>query len=187
MKISESDLQKLITAMENKKLSVSQVVELIANSNVQKQNIINTDGEIKLIVDYTKTIDQMIADGNYDWKDKNITAKNFPVSQEMIGKKVEVSAKLFYFNCDLFSEKAIPEIGKAGYRPATLMELLVLGSSFPWLQRQFPIIAPGSIWHDACFDRYMPYLGVDDCGRRLSLRWFDDGCRARCRFLGIRK
>ncbi len=187
MKISKSDLQKLTTAMENKKLSVSQMIELIEKSGVQSEKVINHTDEIKLAVDYTKTIEQAIADGHYDWKNSDINAKNFPISPEMTGKKAEVSANLFHFNRDISSEDAISEMDKTGYRPATLMELLVLGFLFPELQRQFSIVALGSVWHDADGYRLVPCLCAYGDGRELSLGWFDDGWGAPCRFLGVRK
>lgn len=187
MKISKTDLRKLTTAMENKKLSVDQAIELIENSNVQSEKVVDTANEIKLTIDYTKTVGQVITDGNYDYKNSNITSENFPISPEMVGKKVEVSAKLFHFNRDISSDDAISEMDQAGYRPATLMELLVLGFLFPELQRQFPIIALGSIWLNAHLNRSVPYLDVDGSERKLNLYWFGGVWNARCRFLGVRK
>ncbi|MFZ2309916.1 MAG: hypothetical protein WAW11_00010 [Patescibacteria group bacterium] len=151
------------------------------------QKVIDVSGEIILNVDYTKTIEQAIADGNYDWKNSDVTAENFPISPEMAGKKVEVKTKLFQFNRDISSEDVALEMNKDGYRPATLMELLVLGFLFPELQRQFPIIALGSVWPNADLDRCVPYLGGDGSGRRLDLGWFGSGWGAHYRFLGVRK
>ena len=130
---------------------------------------------------------QAIADGKYDWKNSDITTKNFPVSPEMIGKKSDISAKLFYFNRDISSDDAISEMDKAGYRPATLMELLVLGFLFPELQRQFPIVALGSVWRNANVNRYVPCLSAGNSRRGLNLGWLDSNWDACCRFLGVRK
>lgn len=189
MKISKLGLRKLTLAMENKNLSIAQVIGLVENSkNEAGPTVVNSaDGEIKLTVDYTKTIEQAIADGKYDWKDSDITAKNFPISPEMIGKKSDVSAKLFHFNRDISSDDVISEMDKSGYRPATLMELLVLGILFPELQRQFPIVALGSIWHDGFDYRHVPYLNVFGSRRGLNLCGFDGGWDAHDRFLGVRK
>lgn len=187
MKISESDLQKLITVMENNNLSVAQVIELIEKTGVQSEKVVNSTDEIKLAIDYTKTVEQVIADSNYDWKNDDITSQHFPVSPEMIGKKAEVSAKLFHFNCDISSDDVISEMDKAGYRPATLMELLVLGFLFPELQRQFPIVALGSVWHSARVTRHVPCLDVSGIKRKLNLLWFDGVWFAHYRFLGARK
>lgn len=185
MKMNTEETQKVIEAIENSNLSASQVVDLINGQKTEK--VIDTSGEIILNIDYTKTIEQVIADGNYDWGNSNINAKNFPISPEMTGKKVEVSTKLFHFNKDISSDNAISKMDKDGYRPATLMELLVLGFLFPELQRQFPIVALGSVWHNALDDRCVPFLDVDDSRRELYLRWFDDDWDAHCRFLGVRK
>jgi hypothetical protein len=187
MKINKSDLQKLTLAMENKNLSVAQVIKLVENSEAIESATNSTDSEIKLTVDYTKTVEQAITNGHYNFKNSDITAKNFPVSSEMIGKKMEVAVRLFHFNCSISSDDASLEMHKAGYRPATLMELLTLGSLFPEIQRQFPIIALGSVWRAACLDCYVPYLHVFNSRRRLNLYWFGIDWGAHCRFLGVRK
>ncbi len=187
MEESKSNLQKLITVMEDKNLSVSQVIELIEKSNVQIKKVVDTANEITLIVDYTKTIDQAIDDGNYDWENYKITAKNFPVSPEMIGKKVEVTTKLFHFNYQISSKDAISEMGKNGYRPANLRELLALGFIFPELQRQFPIVALGSIFHRIFLPNCVPVLDVPISQRELYLCWFTGVWAPRFSFLGVRK
>lgn len=183
--MKNTELQKLTSVMENENLSVTQVIELIENQ--KRESAKSVGDEIKLTIDYTKTVEQVISDGNYDYKNSNVTSENFPISPEMVGKKVEVSAKLFHFNWDISSEDAISEMDKDGFRPATAMELLVLGFLFPELQTKFPIVALGSVWRDADDDRYVPYLDVDDSERGLYLSWFDGNCGALCRFLGVRK
>lgn len=179
------ETQKLVEVMESKNLSVAQVIDLINGQKTEK--VINASGEITLNVDYTKTIEQAIADGQYDWKNGDITSKNFPISPEMAGKKVEVATKLFHFNRDISSDDVISEMNKDGYRPATLMELLVMGFLFPELQRQFPIVAVGSVWRSAGDGRDVPCLRVNGSGRGLNLYWFDGGWGAHYRFLGVRK
>ena len=76
---------------------------------------------------------------------------------------------------------------EAGYRPATLAELLALGESQPELQRQFPIIALGSVWRGAFGRRRVACLYVPGYGRRLNLYYLDNDWRAHCRFLAVRK
>ena len=72
--------------------------------------------DVKLTVDYTKTVEQAIADGNYDWKNSDVTAKNFPISPEMIGKKVDISGRLFHFDRNINSKEAIKEMDSDGCR-----------------------------------------------------------------------
>jgi len=133
MKISESGLNKLKAVMEEKNLSVAQVIKLVKKNNVQNQKIINPNRKIRLVVDYPETIEQVITDSQYKCERSEINTENFPIPPKMIGKKVEVFAKLFHFNNNMISEDVIYEMSKTGYWPATLIELLALGSQFPEL------------------------------------------------------
>ncbi|MEI6836066.1 MAG: hypothetical protein WCK59_04495 [Candidatus Falkowbacteria bacterium] len=187
MRISDLELQKLTVAMEGKNLSFSQVLELIENSDLQSEKIIVVASEIELTVDYGRTLEQAIADGNYDWNHGDISSENFPISPEMLGQKVEIKTKLFRFNRDISSNDVISEMDKAGYRPATLMELLALGILFPELQRQFPIVALGYVWHWARVGRFVPFLYVNDYKRGLNLSFVAGDWGTRYRFLGVRK
>jgi hypothetical protein len=129
----------------------------------------------------------MIADGKYDWKDDDITEENFPIPKEMKGKKVEISTKLFNFDRGISCEDAKKEMDKGGFRPATLFEQQAFAQKHPDLQRQFPIVALGSVWTDAGGHRVVPCLGVGDGRRGLSLSWLGSGWIARYRFLAVRK
>lgn len=184
VKMETNEIEKVIKAMKDCNIEAAQVVDMI--NNQKNERVVDILAEIILIVDYTKTIEQVIA-GNYDWKNNDITTKNFPISTEMIGKKVEVSTKLFDFNKDISSEDVISEMDKDGYRPATLMELLVLGCLLSELQRQFPIVALGSVWRDADGDCYVPCLYVDGPEYGLDLPWFGSEWLVNDRFLGVRK
>jgi len=106
-----------------------------------------SDSVVNITVDYTKTIEQSIAEGNYCDVNDRITDKNFPIYPEMIGKKVEISVKLFHFNHNMRDDSATYEINKAGYRPATLMELLAFCSHSD-LRKNYNIVALGSVYRD---------------------------------------
>lgn len=153
---------------------------------------LDLQSKIKLVVDYTKTLDQAIAEGNYDVKDCDINDKNFPIPIKMLGEKVEVYSKLFHFDNRLSSEEIISKMSDAGYRPATLMELLVLGFLFPELQNQFSIIALGSIqltYHDfktIRHYRFVPCLSLDIFSKRqLRLKSFDSSSEVKELYFGI--
>jgi len=186
MNIEESDLQKLLEAIDNKKLSIPEAIALI-NGKMENNKPLQSTDDIKLTVDYTKTVDQAIADGKYGWKNSDITAKHFPISPEMIGTKVEISGKLFHFNRSMSSEDVIKEMDKDGYRPAVLMEALALAAAYPELQRRFPIIALGSVWRVSFGNRRVPCLLVDGYDRKLFLYYFGNTWVAQVRFFGIRK
>jgi len=183
--IAVSDLQAVLTALEEGKISIKDILTLINKENDQVKK--DSEEMITLTVDYSRTLKQMIADGKYDWKNENITEKNFPIPEEVKGKKVEISTKLFHFNRDISSEDAKKEMDKDGFRPATLFEQQAFAQKHPELQRQFPIVALGSVWRSTYGIRRVPYLRVDDDERGLRLDWLGFIWRADCRFLAVRK
>jgi len=137
-----------------------------------------------ILVDETKTVEELVVEGNYDWSDSNVTSKNFPRSEEGTKDKKEVA--LFHFNKTMTSEDVIAEMKKDGYRPATIFELLALGVTQPELQRGFPIIALGS---DCTLvgGRRVAYLYEDADGRGLDLGWLGSDWGDGCRFVGLRR
>ena len=134
---------------------------------------------ITVLVDETKTVEELISEGKYDWSNDNITSKNFPLPED--GKIEKREVRLFHFEKMMTSEEAIAEMDKEGYRPATIWELLGLGR----LQREFPVIVLGSV---CVVDgrRHVAYLYVLDGRHSLSLRWFDFGWGDYCCFVGVR-
>jgi|AntRauTorcE11897_2_1112592.scaffolds.fasta_scaffold16261_3 hypothetical protein len=191
MKIKTTELQKLFEALEEKKLSITDAITWAEDVTlpIKKDNQIekNPKPTIVLTVNYSQNVEKMIANGNYNWQNSDITEKHFPLPAELIGKKVEISTKLYYCSKNISSKNAIAEMDKDGYRPATLAELLVLGETNPELQRQAPIIALGSVWQSASGSRYVPCLSVVDGRRGLRLSWFGGDWSASYSFLAVRK
>ncbi len=185
MNLSASEISELFKVIEDNNLSIVEAIERIQDKKVTDEQPKND--EIVLSVDYSRTVQEMINTGKYGWTNDDITEKHFPLPTELNGKKVSVAAKLFHFNRSINSQDAIKEMDKTGYRPATLAELLALGEKEPELQKEFPIVALGSIWTDAFGNRYVPYLSVDGRKRMLDLDWFDDDWFDLCRFLAVRK
>lgn len=105
----------------------------------------------------------------------------------MIGKKVDVFGKLFHFNFGISSEDAISEMNKVGFRPAILMELLFLRATYSELQKQFLIVALGSVWLSLDHTYQVPYLGIGTYDRELDLDCFSGKWVNRYCFFGIRK
>jgi len=176
MKVETLEVQRLFKVMEEKNLSITEVITLIRGKN-----------EFDLSVDYSRTVQEMIEAGNYDWTNNDITEKIFPLPTELSGQKTTVSSKLFHFNRLISSEDAINEMDAAGFRPATLAELLALGEAHPELQKEFPIVALSSVWRDAYGDRHVPVLFFVDYRRGLGLGWFGRDWGSDYRFLGVRK
>jgi hypothetical protein len=142
---------------------------------------------IILPIDYTKSLEQMIAAGNYDWKNDELTAKRFPIVGEGV---VEYEFRYFRFNRKVSSETAVDLIKKGDnenpWEPAKTEHLLVYGENFPEEQRKFPIVALGSVG-EVSGGRYVPYLDGVGSERSLRLSWWGDDWYDDCRFLAVRK
>jgi hypothetical protein len=156
---------------------IGKFVEMLAEASG------STNPTLSLKVNYDLRVEAAIKAGKYDWTNDNITDKNFPTSRT---GQHEVEMKLFHFNRDMTSEQVIEELKKQGYRPAELHELLVLGEKYPDLQRQFPIIALGSVWQD-WDDRFVPCLCRRGDERFLIPGYFNSRWDGRCRFAAVRK
>lgn len=161
--------------------------EKVAKALQNLQTIIEgkkPDNVFPITVDYNRSLIEMIKAGRYDWVHSDINAKHFPLK----GKgKHELTAILFPFNYDIETDDAIAEINKQGYRPGLIEELLALGEKYPDLQKEFPIVALGSVWHASIGGRGMPSLCWDRSKRDLSFYWFDRERYAGWRFLAFRK
>ncbi len=140
--------------------------------------------KINLVANYDRSVEDGIKAGKYNWSNSNITSSHFP--SEEAGTK-EVSIELIYFGRNMETNEVLSELDKMGMRPATLKELLALGEKHPDLQREFPIIALGSVWQVPDGGRGCAYLGGGGSGRGLSLRWIGGGWIDCCRFAAVRK
>lgn len=143
----------------------------------------------KVLLDYGQTLQQMIANGKYNYANSNITSGNFPMTGN--GKQ-EVIVELVHYGRDMATDDVLKDLESKGMRPAILPELLAFGATNPEKQREFPIIALGSVWHDRGGDRSVPYLGRDGSRRELNLgwgdgRWGDGRWDDDCRFAAVRK
>lgn len=141
-----------------------------------------------LTVNYDRSVEDGVVAGKYDWTNSDTTSGHFPSNE--IGTK-EVSVELVHFGRDMTTDEVLSKLDKTGLRPATLKELLALGEGHPDLQREFPIVALGSVWQDLWQDpfgrRYCAYLHGLVSKRSLSLTWVVSWWRGRCRFAAVRK
>ena len=150
---------------------------LMPQAPEQKEGIFPTK------VNYDLSVESLVANGKYDWKNENITNKNFPTTKK---GEVSLNMELVHFNQTLTSEEVIADLKKRGFRPAELHELLSFGIQYPEEQRKYPIVALGSVWR---WDvgRRVPYLDGDGGKRDLNLDYFDSLWVGYCRFLAVRE
>lgn len=134
-------------------------------------------------IDSALSLQEMIAAGRYDWVNDDITPECFPI-QRSGTKTTEIA--LVHRNKTVESQPLIDELDREGYRPATIEELLALGAKYPDLQREYPIVALGSVAEVGggrcvvCLDRWRDERGLD-------LLWFGSEWFEICRFAFVRK
>lgn len=138
----------------------------------------------KVMMNYGRSIKDSVKAGKYDWVNDGITDKNFPQTEndKTDGEK---EMALFHFNRYISSEDAIAGMKAEGYRPATMRELLGFGEHNPELQREFPIVALGSV-AELFGDRHVGCLDRDDAGRSADLYCFGSVWSGSYRFLAVR-
>jgi hypothetical protein len=153
----------------------------------------------KVEVDYSKSLENMVADGKHDYKNVDINIKNFPrkrkaqtTLKEIFSKeqeKADLEVIAVDFNEAVTTEQAMKRLDELGLRPATIEELLALGAAKPDLQRKFWIVALGSSFVGSDGYRRVPFLRGRSDARGLDLYfgspdWQWDGDS---RFLAVRK
>jgi len=133
---------------------------------------------------YDLSVEKAVKAGKYDWSNSDITTKHFPSSRK---GAAELEITLVHFDREIDSDEAIRELDKMGLRPVELPELLALGAKYPDVQREFPVIALGSVWQYPLDYRFVPYLSESSGRRGLGLDWFGHRWHRRCRFAAVRK
>ncbi len=139
----------------------------------------------RVTVNYNQSVEEMVEAGKYDCFNSDITSKNFPTKRK---GTTEVVVKLIHFNRVLADgDEAVHELDRIGYRPAELHEHLAFGEQHPEVQREFPIVALGSVLQARCHFRNVPVLYGSDSVRRLYLCWFGRSWIALWRFAAVSK
>lgn len=146
-------------------------------------------GTYPLVVDYSRSLDDVVAAGNYTYVNLGITEKRFPT----VEGEPEVEAVLVHLGRTASDEDVLAELERRGLRPGTLFELAHFGEQHPEVWRLFPVAALGCsirswprLWP---FGRYRGYAalweGTYDRGLRLD--WSNGQWGAHYRFLAFRK
>lgn len=151
-------------------------------------------------IDYGKSLVDMIVAGRYDWKNNNITAEHFPIERPKLSSDgpyrtpgvngtADVKLRLVHLGRDAKTKEVEEHLEAIGLLPAKIEHLLAFGAKFPDKQREFPIVALGSVWVRSVGRRLMPFLGGGGSERVLYLHWSDPtyGWVDDCRFLAVSK
>jgi hypothetical protein len=139
----------------------------------------------KLVIDFAKSVGDLIADGKYDNIYGRENAGRFPTDGEGM---TTVELCYLHIGRQVTDQEVLDEAERQGFRMSTLREFLAFGAANPEEQGKFPIatINPDS---DRDGRRWNAVLDGDGRKRYLSLHWNDpqgqwDG---HCRFLLARK
>lgn len=138
----------------------------------------------KVLVNYGQSLQEMISAGKYNCVTPDINSKHFPIQGS--GQQ-EVIVELIHYGCEMLTDDVLNDLESKGMRPAILPELLVFGATYPEKQREFQIIALGSVWRHLDGNRSVAYLDRNDSRRLLYLDWVDRRWHDRCRFAAVRK
>jgi len=143
----------------------------------------------KITIDYDRSREDAIEDGQYDWVNDKIIKTEFAENDKEKGKK-EVNFKIFSLRKGRSSQsqEAIEQMEQEGYRPATLKELLAFGAVNPEFQTEFPVNALGEVVShpEKEIDCVFEIFSVDG-ERRVTFQPLDKKWDRYCRFLGVLK
>jgi hypothetical protein len=183
MKYGELTLGQ-IEALVNKLGGMEVVRNILADKvEVVAKTVSYITGTFKCVVNKTVKIETEIKAAGFDWSNDGINTKNFPKPEG--GDVSDKDIILFWFK-GIGSYEAIAKMAEEGCRPADVWELTALAKAQPDLQREYPIIALGSVCKlDG--SRRVPCLYGNSGHRELYLYSYGHDWDDRCRFAAVRK
>ncbi len=174
----EDDLHLL--ARQEGQPMIDMIAGLLVRAGAAARNVYPVIGEYG--DDYALTFASLLAEGDYGYKNPNITPVNFPGVCISGFDAVPVS-----FNREIGSDEAVREMDQMGLRPATMLELLAFGAKFPDIQRKFPIVELASSWVAPGGYRCVGVLDRWSDRRKVFLADWAYDWHAASRFLAVRK
>ena len=147
-----------------------------------KKNTPNNQ-KYRITVDNNLSMAEMITVGKYDWGNKDVNTKNFP----MHGKgTTDLIIELVCFEKFMKFHDVLRELQSRDLRPGTLPELLAFGAKYPKKQLEFPILQVGSVWPDRG-GRRVVFLRKGNKERGISVVWTRYGWGPYYRFIAVKK
>ncbi len=145
------------------------------------------DKNFDITQDYSRTMKEMIAAAGYRNVSSTILEYNHSFPEEFKGKTVTVQGKIFQFKSQETTEEIILAMDKAGYRPATTAELLVIGENYRQLYKSYRfIVGLGTVYKSQAYNYLYPRLRTLYNKQTIepinNYYWHDEHA-----FLGIRK
>ncbi len=177
-------LANLNHKLQHGNITSSQLERFLKKQSPFDATITKRDEVFNVTVNRNQTIADGITAGQYDWVHASINDSNFQCTCSGI-ESTEII--LVHFNKVMDIEDVLLRLEKRNLCPADLRELLAIGEQFPDKQKQFIILALGSVWQDSEGIPYIQYLDWNDSKRRLGMDWPAHGWNRSGRFVALRK
>ena len=132
----------------------------------------------------TRTTNEVVAAGNYDWKDDMVNGENFPMRSMPEGPREIVFLE---FDHDPSSEEVLAEAERQGLKRPRYEDALFFGEQHPEEQRKGPIVFLHESWQFPHGNLLVLVLVCVGRRRNLFLDSFGDRWARRCRFAFVRK
>lgn len=104
-----------------------------------------TTDTVTLEVDYDVDFEEVIKKCGFEWREKVVTAENFPTDSK---GKTKLEFKMFRFTKHLSADEAIAEMEKLGFRPAQPMEFLTYVARDKTVGKDKPAVCLGRVWRN---------------------------------------
>ena len=157
--------------------AIGMIADAIVKCLQQVKNV------FRIMTGGTRTTEEVVAAGNYNWKNDLVNGKNFPMRPMPEGPREIVFLE---FDHDPGSEEVLAEAQRQGLERPLYEDALFFGEQHPEEQRNAPIVFLHKPWQ--CPHGLLRVLVLDcDDGNRLILNYFDGSWRQRCRFAFVRK
>jgi hypothetical protein len=187
MDMKAAELSELLDILEDQDITVSQVIQLVKD-NIKKtlakeKKTMNLDGQllaIKYPNNYQKLFDK------YDLVDPDVNIENFPITTELIDKKIQLFARQFVFDGIFNSDLPGKKMAESEHHEANLVEALKYVETYGSLQGDFTMVALGSIWRPTGGTPMVVCLEFKSGMCKLILRWLNDVWNNQYIFLGIK-
>ncbi len=144
----------------------------------------------KVVVNYNKSLAEMIVSGKYGYVADEISEGKFPIQD---AGSHEVNLVLVNLDKIASTTMVLEHLDKMGLKPASIEHLLVFGATYPEIQEKFKIILLSSLFSSDHRLRACPYLHHGGGKRNLGCDWREDNGLPNsvwgewCRFLAVRK
>jgi len=137
----------------------------------------NSKKTFRVVVDHSKSLEELIEAGSYGRVHPFINPKNFGLGRS--NRVEEVGLELIKFERALYYTQARYELLWVLKRErASFRELLSFGAQYPYLEREGPIVALlAPSWHHGAKTLLLPFIGKKGLGLWFATEPFPAGTR----------